>query len=130
MYAFVVDLDCGKRIGVLHAYSPPWPLERLNDVEVWMTQLLADAVGRLESIDDIPWIVAGDLNLSETFDLRMVDGGTRGLVSCWLPLQSSIASLLRNILGLERRTFPTRPTDHVCNLQRVPPTNMNVFDLH
>ena len=70
MYAFVVDLDCGKRIGVLHAYSPPWPLERLDDVEVWMTQLLADAVGRLESIDDIPWIVAGDLNLSETFDLR------------------------------------------------------------
>ena len=67
---------------------------------------------------------------SETFDLRMVDGGTRGFLSCWLPLQSSIASLLRNILGLERRTFPTRPTDHVCNLQRVPPTNMNVFDLH
>jgi len=59
----------------------------------------------------------------------MVDGGARRLVSCWLPLQSSIASRPKSILGLERRTFPTRPTDHVCNLQRVPPTNMNVFDL-
>lgn len=70
MHAHEVALDHGERIGVLHAYCPPWPLERMHGSDVWLTHLLEDAVRNLEGRGGMPWVVAGDLNLSETFDMR------------------------------------------------------------
>jgi exonuclease III len=72
MYAHLVRLSGGDELGVLHAYNPPWPLERTGGKSIWLTHLLEDVVGSLSEIADSPWVVGGDLNLSETFDQRSI----------------------------------------------------------
>lgn len=68
MYAHTVRLRDGFTLGVLHAYSPPWPLMCANGKDTWMTELLEDAATNLATIGASPWVIGGDLNLSETFD--------------------------------------------------------------
>lgn len=76
---------------MLSAYSPAWPVDqaRLRGVDVgpvklaqnpdvWVTELLWAAL--LNARDDdaqVPWVIGGDLNASETFDDMWV-GGPRG----------------------------------------------------
>lgn len=81
---------CGRELNVLSAYSPAWPVasERLTGVDsstiklihnqdVWVTELLWAALRVQKTDGDRPWIVAGDLNSSETFDY-MWRNGPRG----------------------------------------------------
>jgi len=44
--------------------------------DVWVTDLLWDALSLLRPRPDDPWIIGGDFNLSETFDDRA--SGPRG----------------------------------------------------
>jgi exonuclease III len=88
LVAHKVSVD-GYDYRVMSVYSPAQPInpERLQGIDVepvklklnpkvWGTELmwaaLLDRMG-----DDVPWVVGGDLNASETFDY-MWSGGPRG----------------------------------------------------
>lgn len=81
VYVTTVRLASGQSLRVLHAYCPPWPLETANapieevkalrfptNPSVWLTNLLRDAICQLPNLADSSWVMAGDLNLSETLD--------------------------------------------------------------
>jgi hypothetical protein len=82
-------LERGPRLNVVSVYSPAWPVERARiagvDVssikltlnpDVWVADLLWASLRSIDlQLDDL-WVVAGDFNLSETFDAWR--GGPRG----------------------------------------------------
>jgi len=81
--------DNGPPMKAISVYSPAWPVDRrrLSGIDVtgvrltqnrdiWVSDLLWSSLQHLRSDLDQPWIVAGDFNLSETFDLWR--GGPRG----------------------------------------------------
>lgn len=81
--------DNGLPIKAISVYSPAWPVDRnrLNSIDVagvrltlnrdvWVSDLLWSSLQHLSADLDQPWIVAGDFNLSETFDSW--PGGPRG----------------------------------------------------
>jgi exodeoxyribonuclease-3 len=74
---------------VVSVYSPAWEVDsaRLKDVDVssvklshnryvWMTDLLWASLVHMKPDPSEVWVIAGDFNLSETFDLW--PGGPRG----------------------------------------------------
>jgi exonuclease III len=84
-----VRLGEADGINVLSVYSPAWPIDRrrLTGVDtggvrlrqnrdVWLTDVVLAALTDMEISPDDEWIIGGDLNLSETFDLWK--GGPRG----------------------------------------------------
>jgi exonuclease III len=106
-------------------YSPAWPIDRKRlagvDVtgvkltlskDVWIADLLWSAMQHDLNLPTHPWVVAGDFNLSETFDLWR--GGPRGnleyldrmseigLVECLRRFQGALTPTYRNI---DRRTI-------------------------
>jgi endonuclease/exonuclease/phosphatase family metal-dependent hydrolase len=79
----------GRQIRVMSVYSPAWPVERtrLREVDVtpvkltsnpdvWVTELRSASLRDCSDSTEPPWIVGGDLNASETFDMR--PSGPRG----------------------------------------------------
>jgi hypothetical protein len=81
--------DCEPRIKALSVYSPAWPVDRsrlvgidlsavrlLQNPGVWVADLLWSALCLNKPQSGDPWIIAGDFNLSETFDHWR--GGPRG----------------------------------------------------
>ena len=84
-----IKLAKGKLLKVISVYSPAWPVnrERLNGIDttgvrltlnpdVWVCDLLWASLKQLQPDPIEPWIIGGDFNLSETFDLWR--GGPRG----------------------------------------------------
>jgi len=72
-------------LNIISVYSPAWPVdpERLEGInvsaftdgynEVWMTELLQDALENAKISRDTQWVVGGDYNSSETFDAAWQD---------------------------------------------------------
>lgn len=89
LLAFTVSVPNFGSFNVVNVYSPAWPVssERLRDIDVtpvklqqnsnvWVADLLWSALQSMENVDTDSWIIAGDFNLSETFDAWR--GGPRG----------------------------------------------------
>lgn len=85
-----LTLHNGLRLKVLSVYSPAFPIERsrlsgidtagiklTQNPDVWATELLWAVLQEMNISPDDPFIVAGDLNSSETFDY-LWRGGPRG----------------------------------------------------
>ena len=79
--AYDVTLRNGASLKAISVYSPAWPIDpdRLEGVDVqdvklqyspdvWLTEILWAALLGCSHNRESPWIVAGDLNSSETFD--------------------------------------------------------------
>lgn len=87
--AFSVELSEGIKLNIICVYSPAWPVSplRLKEVDVsgvklsqnhdvWVTDLLWAALNHQGFTSSTEWVIAGDFNLSETFD--QWSGGPRG----------------------------------------------------
>lgn len=73
-------------LNIVSAYSPAWPIDtsKYPDIDIttvklkqnpklWVTEVLWSALKNANLVD-MPWIVSGDLNISETFDLTFGSG--------------------------------------------------------
>ncbi|HEY3329354.1 MAG TPA: endonuclease/exonuclease/phosphatase family protein [Capsulimonadaceae bacterium] len=73
-------------VSVISAYSPAWPLDKskypelevaqvklTKNPKLWVTDILWSAL-KNANLNDTPWIVGGDLNTSESFDLTFGRG--------------------------------------------------------
>ena len=132
LQAYRVEVGSGMALTVVGVYSPAWPVDRARleglDVssvkldqnpDVWVTDLLLAAL-RSPGIDRYaPLIVAGDMNLSETFD-RWQDGprGNRewldrmaalGFTECLRHSQGSLTPTYRR----PGRSEPEPQIDHM-----------------
>lgn len=138
----------GTRTHAVSVYSPPWPIPRSrlaavdtrgvqlqhND-DIWLSDLLCDALGCRATLKDENWIVAGDFNAAPTFD----DGprGNRGnrewldrmrvigLVECLATSAGQPTPTFRHSRGSVRHQidhlFVTRPLLDRLKDCRVPP---------
>lgn len=82
LLSFRVEPEFGPTLNAIDVYNPAWPLDRSasQDVDtsavrlkhqtrdVWLADLLWFSLGLLFERHPEPWIVAGDFNLSESFD--------------------------------------------------------------
>lgn len=79
----------GGRLRITNVHSPAWPVDgkrmtavdtsgiKLNlNKDVWVGDILWDSLRTMLPETSVPWIIAGDFNLSETFDSWK--GGPRG----------------------------------------------------
>lgn len=79
----------GRQLRITSVHSPAWPVDskivQSHDVskvrltqnkDVWVADLLWASMGEMLKTTDLPWVVAGDFNLSETFD--SLPAGPRG----------------------------------------------------
>jgi hypothetical protein len=82
LVASQVKLDAGPLLKAISVYSPAWPVARsrltgidvssvrlTQNPDVWVADLLWAALRRSAPSESDAWLVAGDFNLSETFDL-------------------------------------------------------------
>lgn len=89
LLAFEVLLEQGVHLNIVNVYSPAWTVDstRLASVDVspvkltlgrglWVADLLWTSLRSMDLNPQDPWVVAGDFNLSETFDAWQ--GGPRG----------------------------------------------------
>lgn len=122
LIAAEVTLASGDKFRVVSAYSPPWPIdpERLegvdvsgiklsNNPDVWVTELLWAALSS-QDLDELPWIVAGDLNSSVTFDTMWGNAprgnqeiqdrmSALGFIECLLSSQGRLSPTFKNAHG-------------------------------
>lgn len=111
-----IRLD-GEAVNLVSVYSPAWPVDRLrlngvdtSDVrlaqnpDVWLTDVLLAALREMEPRSRGPWIIGGDLNLSETFD--SLQGRPRGNLE-YLERMSAfgLTECLRHATGAVTPTF-------------------------
>lgn len=97
----------GSPLKAVSVYSPAWKIA--HNPEVWLTDILLESLryhipGSLDS-----WIVAGDFNLSETFDQKSWSaGGNRayldqmselGLTECLRKHRGALTPTFRNTKG-------------------------------
>jgi endonuclease/exonuclease/phosphatase family metal-dependent hydrolase len=79
----------GGLLRITNVHSPAWPIDenrmaavdtsgiKLNlNKDVWVSDILWDSLRTMLPDTNVPWVVAGDFNLSETFDSWK--GGPRG----------------------------------------------------
>jgi exonuclease III len=66
----VVELARGGTVRVINMYIPPWTTLRPDGRRVWLHDEVLETLRRVGRFGDSPWVIGGDLNLSETFDLR------------------------------------------------------------
>ena len=78
LIAAKTKLESGLSFNILSAYSPAWPIDTWipiedrgaikldNSADLWLTELLWESLKK--SYNNNPWIIAGDLNASTTFD--------------------------------------------------------------
>jgi exonuclease III len=109
--------DNGPRIKVVSVYSPAWPVDRnrlegidvskvrlTQNKDVWVADLLWASIQKLKPEAHEYWIIAGDFNLSETFDLWK--GGPRGNREYLDRMQTlGLCDCLRNAQGVLTPTF-------------------------
>lgn len=89
LIAFEFLAQNNRKIKSVCVYSPAWPVDQqrlvgidLSNVklelnqDIWVADLLYDAIRNTQNLCNENWIIAGDFNLSETFDLW--PGGPRG----------------------------------------------------
>lgn len=91
----VVQLQNQKQVNIVSVYSPAWPVnkERLKGIDVstvklklnpnvWGSEIIWSALKNLVS-DNETWIIGGDYNSSETFDMayQQEHGITTGIIS-------------------------------------------------
>jgi len=82
----IVQPDGYSVLNIISAYSPAWPIDtsKYQGVDIttvklkqnsklWVTEILWSALKNMNLVD-APWIVGGDLNSSETFDLTFSSG--------------------------------------------------------
>lgn len=75
-----------SKLNIISVYSPAWPIDtsKYFDIDIttvklktnpklWVTEILWSAL-KNANLKDTPWIVGGDLNSSETFDLTFSSG--------------------------------------------------------
>jgi endonuclease/exonuclease/phosphatase family metal-dependent hydrolase len=134
-----VVLHSGLRLYVCSAYSPAWPVakERLEGIDVmpvklklnpvvWVTEILWAALKNV-TYGEVPWIVAGDLNSSVTFDYRSPRGNQEiqdrmtalGYVELLHALQGQLTPTFKNATGGKvihqmDHLFVTRPFSDRC----------------
>lgn len=107
----------GSPLKVISVYSPPWPipsryhdgadldaLGRTQQRGVWLTDVLLAALEHCRPDSEDRWIIAGDLNLSETFDRERWSAGGNG---AWLDRMSGLGftECLRHSQGMLMPTF-------------------------
>lgn len=119
LVAVNVTLHSGENLNLLSVYCPAWPIneKRLKEIDVagvklknnpkvWVTEILWAALAN-EDLHKTPWVVAGDLNSSVTFDWywsgkprgnqeiqdRMKDFG---LVECLATFNGELVPTFRN----------------------------------
>jgi len=122
LVAHRIRLLSGAEVNCICVYSPAWPVdrERLKGVDtagvqltqnrdVWVTDLLWAALSHIADELGESWVIAGDLNSSETFDAW--SGGPRGnreyldrmaslgLVECLRESQGGLTPTFRNPKG-------------------------------
>ncbi len=120
--ARVVKPDKGPKLNVVSVYSPAWPVNRkrlqgmdvsnvklIQNADVWIADLLWASLRFKPPLKSDPWIIGGDFNLSETFDLW--PGGPRGnreyldrmenlgLVECLRFYQGVLTPTYKNLTG-------------------------------
>lgn len=89
LLAYQITLASGQPLNAVNIYSPAWPIDRdrlkrfdvsavklVLNPNVWLADILFDALKHADIQPHEPWLVAGDFNLCETFDLWK--GGPRG----------------------------------------------------
>jgi exonuclease III len=111
--------DNGPTMKVVSVYNPAWEIDsaRLKDVDVssvkltqnqdvWMADLLWASLVHMKPDPSEAWVIAGDFNLSETFDLW--PGGPRGNRE-YLDRMGALglAECLRKATGVLTPTFRT-----------------------
>lgn len=104
-------------INAISAYSPAWPIARTQyegvdvtpfklelSADVWGTELLWAALKRQDMASGL-WVIAGDLNASETFDDLWGDGprGNRELLQRFSDL--NLTECLKHSKGMLTPTF-------------------------
>jgi exonuclease III len=115
----IVRLRALPAVNVVSAYSPAWPVDtsRYPDVDitpvklkqnpkVWPTEVLWSALKNAD-LTSRPWIVGGDLNISETFDLTFGKGNREildrmdalGFTECLRKHQGKLTPTFRNTHG-------------------------------
>jgi hypothetical protein len=125
LVASEVRLEGGQLLKAVSVYSPAWPVARsrltgidvssvrlTQNPDVWVADLLWAALRRSAPSEYDAWLVAGDFNLSETFDLwkdgprgnreylnRMAD---LGFVEC---LRESKGNLTPTFRNTDKRTL-------------------------
>ena len=107
----------GPSLKVMSVYSPPWqiPSRYLDGVDldvlrrtqqrgVWLTDILLAALEHSRPDPDERWIIAGDLNLSESFDREKWSAGGNG---AWLERMRALGFVecLRQVKGVLTPTF-------------------------
>ncbi len=124
-------------INVINVYSPAWPVnkskyqnENISDIkltqnkDIWVADILWTSLREMFSLNNEYWIIAGDFNLSETFD-AWKDGprGNReyldrmkniGLVEC---LRLKQGKLIPTYLNKDKKT-------HIHQMDHLFVTNM------
>ncbi|MCD4666037.1 MAG: endonuclease/exonuclease/phosphatase family protein [Bacteroidales bacterium] len=117
-----ITLVSGKSFRLISVYSPAWPIDRQrlkgidvsevklkNNPDIWLTEILW-AVLSNEDLNELPWIVAGDLNSSITFDMLWNNGprgnqeiqdrmSTLGFIECLRFSQGKLTPTFRNPRG-------------------------------
>lgn len=89
VFAVQIEPRCSSPFVGVCVYSPAWPVDRkrlaaadVADVrltrnnDVWVTDLLREALLNADLSAGAPWVVAGDFNMCESFDAWR--GGPRG----------------------------------------------------
>jgi endonuclease/exonuclease/phosphatase family metal-dependent hydrolase len=123
-----VTRDTGTAMRVVSVYSPAWPVDRarLKDMDVtsvkltlnsdlWVTDLLWASLAHMKPDPRELWVIAGDFNLSETFDLW--PGGPRGNREYLDRLEAlGLHECLRQAKGMLTPTF-RNPRDGVVQHQ-------------
>ncbi|MBI3385638.1 endonuclease/exonuclease/phosphatase family protein [Candidatus Gottesmanbacteria bacterium] len=110
--------DKGPPIKVVSVYSPAWPAnpERLKNIDVtgvkltdnpdvWVHDLLWVGLSHLRPHPDESWIVAGDFNASETFDVTFGSGNKEllkrmsnlGLIECLRYSKGKLTPTYKNV---------------------------------
>ena len=104
------------KINIISVHSPAWPMDiskyPSNDVakvklkqnpKLWVTEILWSAL-KNANLKDVPWIVGGDLNSSETFDLTFSSGNREildrmeslGFTECLRKYNNKLTPTFRN----------------------------------
>ncbi len=117
LLAYNVTLASGETLNVVNVYSPAWPVDRsrLEGVDVkpvklvlnrnvWFADILFDALKHANIESRERWLIGGDFNLCETFDLWR--GGPRGNREYLDRMQSiELTECLRHTTGRLTPTF-------------------------
>lgn len=115
----VVQPNGYNKINVISVYSPAWPIDikKYSDIDVssvmlkenpelWVTEILWSAL-KNANLSGAPWVVAGDLNSSPTFDLTWSSGNQEildrmkklGFTECLYRYNSKLVPTFRNPKG-------------------------------